>query len=131
MIALTKKPTQKTSRKFYSLPTPQEIDPSKIESGITNLSNQLNALVKQVNSKAKVEAIEKLNGSVQEIQQKTKAQIQNLEAQLQAFDLNQTNSHTAIHSNIARLQSQIDQFSQQIQDLPPPYDPSPLEQRYH
>ncbi len=118
------------SLRFDSLPTPQEIDPSKIKSGITNLSNQLNALVKQVNAKAEVEAIEKLDESVQEIQQKTKAQIQGLFANLQAFDLNRTNSNTAINSNIARLQSQINQFNQQIQDLPPPFDPSPLEQRY-
>ena len=119
------------SLRFNNLPTPTETDTSQIESGITNLSNQLNVLVKQVNAKAEAEAIEQLNGSVLEIQQKTKAQIQDLEAQIQAFDLNRTNSNIAIHSNISRLQRQIDQFSQQIQSLPPPYDPSPLTQCYH
>ena len=117
------------SLRFDSRTTPKEIDTSKIESEITTLGNQLNVLVKQVNAKPEAQALEQLNKVLEEVQQKTKAQIQGLEANLRTFDLNRTSSNTAINSNIARLQNQTDQLSQHRQDLPPPFDPSPLEER--
>lgn len=108
------------SVRLDNLPTYTEVNTSEIERTITNLSSQLDSLTRQVNAKPEVQAIEELKEALNEI--KTEAQVKALQAQLQAFDLNQVNSDSA------KLQSQINHIIEQYSKTPS-FDPNYLEER--
>ncbi|KAB8315002.1 hypothetical protein SD81_033955 [Tolypothrix campylonemoides VB511288] len=110
------------SVRLGNLPTYTELDTSEIERAITNLSSQLDTLTRQVNANPEVQAIEEFKEALNEIKNETEAQIKALQAQLQAFDLNQVNNDTA------KLQSQINQIIEQYSKAPS-FDPNYLEER--
>lgn len=105
-----------------NFPTYTEVNVSAIEHTITNLSSQLDTLTRQVNAKPEIQAIEELNEALNEIKNETEAHIKALEAQLQAFALNQVNSDSA------KLHSQINQMIEQYSKIPS-FDPDYLEER--
>ncbi|ARV58922.1 hypothetical protein BZZ01_10000 [Nostocales cyanobacterium HT-58-2] len=110
------------SLRFDNLSTYTEVDTSEIECTIINLSSQLNTLIRQVDAKAEIQVIEELKAVLNENNNRTEAQIRELNAQWQAFDLNQMNS------DIARCQSQIYHISQQ-QEKAPSFDPNYWEEQ--
>ncbi|BAY47285.1 hypothetical protein SAMD00079811_49020 [Scytonema sp. HK-05] len=110
------------SVRLDNLPTYTEVNTSEIERTITNLSSQLDSLTRQVNAKPEVQAIEELKEALNEIKNETEAQVKALQAQLQAFDLNQVNSDSA------KLQSQINHIIEQYSKTPS-FDPNYLEER--
>lgn len=110
------------SRRFDVFSVPRENDVSEIESAIVNLTSQFKNLVKQVNAKSEVKAIDKLSQALSNLQSETEVQVKTLKAQLQAFDLNQ------INHNIAKLHQQIYQINEQ-QEKTPRLEPHVLEER--
>jgi chromosome segregation ATPase len=110
------------SRPFDNFPTYTEVDTSEIERTLSNFGSQLNTLTTQVNAKPEIQAIEELKEALNEIKNGTETQVKVLEAQLQAFDLNQ------INSDIAILQNQINYISQQ-EEKALSFDPNYLEER--
>lgn len=96
---------QKLTQQFDTRLEPQEI---------AQIKNQLNALALQLNNLQ--DTIEPADLSGME------ADIANLQAHLQAID-------SSSGSRIDYLQNQIKQIGQQIQDLPPPFDPNTLKQQ--
>lgn len=74
--------------------------------------------------------LEPITQSLHEVKQKTESLIQRFNDQVEPRQIEELKEAiNLITSSITQFQSQIEQLTQQIQDLPPPFNPSLLEQR--
>jgi len=125
-----------------ALPPPPKVDLSPITQSLEQLEQKTQTLTQQFNARPETEAIAQLTHQLNALLLRfdnlpsppepvdlsgIEAEIATLQAQVQGIDLNPLTS--SIAQVKASLQTQIDQISRQMHDLPAPFAPSALEQQ--